>query len=223
MTAEEPNRHGRRRQRTREAIIAAATETFLRKGVASTTVADITEAADVGYGTFYNHFLSLNHVISAVAEEAMARVLGITQSILPEEDNFELTPAVSVRILVRVLSKDPTIRWLLEQPYIFVDEWHKIITPFILKVADRGQVAMPTAFEALGGVGVWIRMYPWILISELNDAIEKGSSAEHEDNLANMSLRLLGLDDELRASVVARSREISAKVKVPSPARPKRS
>jgi AcrR family transcriptional regulator len=222
MTAEEPNRHGRRRQRTREAIIAAAAETFLRKGVASTTVADITEAADVGYGTFYNHFPSLSHVISAVAEETMARVLSLTQALLPAEDNLELTPAVSVRILMRVLSRDLTIRWLLEQPYIFVEEWHKVITPFIWEVAHRGQPAMPTAFEALGGVEVWIRMYPWLMISELNDAIEKGSSAEHEDNLANMSVRLLGLDDVKRASVVARSRELAAKVKVPAAPRPKR-
>jgi AcrR family transcriptional regulator len=222
MKVEEPNRHERRRQRTREAIIAAAAETFLRKGVANTTVADITEAADVGYGTFYNHFLSLNHVVSAVAEETMARVLRVTETILPEEEDFELLPAVSVRILVRALSHDPTIRWLLEQPYIFVEEWHKIITSFIWSVAERGKASMPNAFESLGGVEVWVRMYPWLLISELNDAIEKGSSAEHEDNLANMSIRLLGLDDARRAQIVARSREIAAPVTVPTLPRSKR-
>lgn len=210
---ENMNRHGKRRQRTREAILIAAADTFLRKGVANTTVADITEAADVGYGTFYNHFHSLHDVISAVAEKTISRVVTITDTILPEENVLELVPAISVRIIMRLLSKDPTIRWLLEQPYIFVDEWRKIVTPSMMEFVERGRGTK--LFEAIGGAQTWIRIFPWILISELNDAIEKGSSVAHEEHLANMSIRLMGLDDARREAIVETSRKIVNAAKLP--------
>lgn len=215
MTSSKPSRHEQRRQRTREAIIVAASETFLKKGVASTTVADITEAADVGYGTFYNHFHGLSDVISAVAEATMRRVVTTATASMPEDELLELAPAVSVRIIMRLLSRDPAIRWLLEQPYVFVDEWHKTVTPFIQAQGDENPRGPPDPFGSMGGLKTWIRMHPWILICELNDAIEKGSSATHEENLANMYTRLLGLSDERRAEVVEASRKIADGAKIP--------
>jgi AcrR family transcriptional regulator len=199
------NRYEKRRQRTRDAIIQAAAATFLRKGVAGTTVAEITEAADVGYGSFYNHFHSLQDLVSAVADRTMARVVSVTEELLPEEDGPELVPAVSLRIIMRLMTHDPSTRWLLEQPYIFVDEWQKVITPSMAQYREKGG---PEPFAVMGGLQTWMRMLPWLLISELNDSIEKGSSTEHEEILANMSLHLLGLDAERRRELVEASREI---------------
>lgn len=199
-------RQQKRRERTREAIIEAAAATFLRKGVAGATVAEIAEAADVGYGTFYNHFQGLQDVVSAVAERTMARIVDMTEAALPEEGSRELAPAISLRIVVRLMTRDPSIRWLLEQPYVFTQEWQKIITPSMQRYRARAPDA--AAFAAMGGAGVWIRMLPWILISEINDAIEKGESSEHEENLANMSLHLLGLDEAHRREMVDASRRI---------------
>jgi AcrR family transcriptional regulator len=199
------NRYEKRRQRTRDAIIEAAAATFLRKGVAGTTVAEITEAADVGYGSFYNHFHSLQDLVSAVADRTMARVVSVTEELLPEEDGPELVPAVSLRIIMRLMTHDPSTRWLLEQPYIFVDEWQKVITPSMAQYREKGG---PEPFAAMGGLQTWMRMLPWLLISELNDSIEKGSSTEHEEILANMSLHLLGLDAERRRELVEASRQI---------------
>ena len=200
-----PDRQGKRRQRTRNAIIEAAAATFLRKGVAGTTVAEITEAADVGYGSFYNHFQSLQDVVSAVANRTMARVVSITEEVLPDEDSHELVPAVSLRIIMRLMTRDPSTRWLLEQPYIFVEEWQKVITPSMAQYRHRSG---SEPFAAMGGLKSWIRMLPWLLISELNDAIEKGASGEHEEILANMSLHLLGLSEERRRVLVEASRDI---------------
>jgi AcrR family transcriptional regulator len=47
------NRRERRRIETRERIYRAALEIFARRGYLDTTVEDITEAADVGKGTFF--------------------------------------------------------------------------------------------------------------------------------------------------------------------------
>src|SRR5467141_3536267 len=60
------NRNQRRRQRTRETILAAAELVFRRKGIDGTVVNDITEQADVAYGSFYNHFKSIDEVVAAL-------------------------------------------------------------------------------------------------------------------------------------------------------------
>lgn len=49
------NRLERRKQRTRAALIKAA-QTFIAAGKVNVPVLEITQAADVGMGSFYNHF-----------------------------------------------------------------------------------------------------------------------------------------------------------------------
>lgn len=200
------SRQQKRRQRTREAIIEAAAAIFSVKSVSATTVADITEQADVGYGSFYNYFQGLPDVISAVAGRTMARIVEITDSVLVHETDRDIAPAVSLRIVMRLMVRDASIHSLLERPHIFVTEWREIIGPSI----ERYRAMKPdeAVFMAMGGVDVLLRMLPWMVISELQDAITNGTSGEHEDNLANMSLHLLGLDGEQRRRLADISKRI---------------
>ena len=59
-------RRERRRQETEQRIFLAALKLFERQGFMNTTVEQITEAADVGKGTFFNYFPSKEHVLLAV-------------------------------------------------------------------------------------------------------------------------------------------------------------
>ena len=52
---EPSNRLERRKQRTRAALIKAA-QSFIAAGKVNVPVLEITQAADVGMGSFYNHF-----------------------------------------------------------------------------------------------------------------------------------------------------------------------
>lgn len=49
--------------RTRGKLLEAARMMFAEKGLDMTRIGDITEKADVGKGTFYNHFKSKEHLI----------------------------------------------------------------------------------------------------------------------------------------------------------------
>jgi AcrR family transcriptional regulator len=53
---------------TRERIIAAATDLFLQKGYASTSVEDILDAVQIAKGTFYHHFSSKGSLLESVTE-----------------------------------------------------------------------------------------------------------------------------------------------------------
>jgi AcrR family transcriptional regulator len=61
-------RRARRQADTRERIFRAALKLFAERGFFETTVEDITEAADVGKGTFFNYFPSKEHVLDAFGE-----------------------------------------------------------------------------------------------------------------------------------------------------------
>jgi AcrR family transcriptional regulator len=66
-----PDRFARRRARTRAALLAAAREVFAKRGLDGTTIQAIADAADVGKGSFYNHFDSREDVLAAAAHEAL--------------------------------------------------------------------------------------------------------------------------------------------------------
>ena len=56
-------------QQRREELMNAARRLFLKQGVGSTTIDQITSGADVAKGTFYLHFSSKEELLSALAEQ----------------------------------------------------------------------------------------------------------------------------------------------------------
>jgi len=68
---------GRRQRRaveTRVRLFRCALELIAERGLANVTVEDITEAADVGKGTFFNYFPSKDHVLGVMAEIQVGKV-----------------------------------------------------------------------------------------------------------------------------------------------------
>jgi AcrR family transcriptional regulator len=209
------NRNQRRRQRTRESILVAAELVFRRKGIDDTTVNDITEQADVAYGSFYNHFKSVDEVVAALVAATLQRVADRTGSILAKAERVELLPCVGARVIMRTLWQDPAIRWLLGRPYVFVDEFYRVATPFMMS-AEREAVEARVLRPA-GGHEYWLKVFPWLLIAELTALAETGNIIEHEERFARASLRLLGVDDALAPRLIARSRELVAENGIPEP------
>ncbi|MFF3570557.1 TetR/AcrR family transcriptional regulator [Nocardia jiangxiensis] len=66
------NRIDRRRERTRNALLGAARK-FLSEGRSAVSIQEITDAADVGFGSFYNHFDSKDQLF----DEAVRSILQI--------------------------------------------------------------------------------------------------------------------------------------------------
>jgi AcrR family transcriptional regulator len=68
------NRRTRRRAEIREKLFRAALSLIMERGLQQTTVSDITEAADVGKGTFFNYFPTKEHVLVEFYERHRARL-----------------------------------------------------------------------------------------------------------------------------------------------------
>ena len=71
---ERPSRRQRKAAETRLRIFRSALQLFGERGFGNVTVEEITEAADVGKGTFFNYFDSKEHVLGVMAEVQLERL-----------------------------------------------------------------------------------------------------------------------------------------------------
>jgi len=69
-----PGRRERRAAQTRVKLFRSALRLIAKQGLNNVTVEDITEAADVGKGTFFNYFESKEHVLGVMAEIQLGKI-----------------------------------------------------------------------------------------------------------------------------------------------------
>src|SRR5262249_61791052 len=93
------DRRQRRSAEIRERLFRAALALFAKKGFSETTVEDITNAADVGKGTFFNYFPSKDHILIAFSDMQIAKledaVQDVRQTPMPMTDFLD---ALSVKM-----------------------------------------------------------------------------------------------------------------------------
>ncbi len=68
------SRRQRRSSEIRDRLFRSALQLFAQKGFQETTVEDITNAADVGKGTFFNYFPGKEHILLAFGEMQLAKL-----------------------------------------------------------------------------------------------------------------------------------------------------
>jgi AcrR family transcriptional regulator len=71
---DEPLRRSPRAERTRAALIAAGRRLFCERPADAVTVDDIVQTAEVGKGSFYNHFADRDALVRAVSAEIRASI-----------------------------------------------------------------------------------------------------------------------------------------------------
>ena len=110
--------HGRRERRsveTRERLFRAALDLFARKGFTETTVGDITEAADVGKGTFFNYFPSKDHILLAFGDMQLAKLeTAVAEARESEQSMPEFLRSLGVRMTQEPIRHPGIIRTLLQ-------------------------------------------------------------------------------------------------------------
>jgi Transcriptional regulator len=97
------SRRERRSAELRERLFRSALALFASKGYAETTVEDITRAADVGKGTFFNYFPSKEHILMAFGEMQ----LGKLESVIDEAQKSRQPMLEVLRTLVLRMTEEP--------------------------------------------------------------------------------------------------------------------
>jgi AcrR family transcriptional regulator len=114
-------RREKRRSQTREVIFRVALQLFAERGFSATTIEAITEAADVGKGTFFNYFANKESILLEYREMQMGRVKTFvstsTKSDAPLEtlifklaltmtEEQQKSPALFQSLMTAILSND---------------------------------------------------------------------------------------------------------------------
>ncbi|HEX9833496.1 MAG TPA: TetR/AcrR family transcriptional regulator [Mycobacterium sp.] len=132
-----PSRAVRRQAETRAALIKAAGEIITERGLDGLRVSDVTERANVAFGTFYNQFKVKDDVVEAVVEQAL---VSLARSIEESPANADPADAVvaSTRAIVRIAYDDPDLARLLINLEEAESRFERIIRPQAGAMLKRG-------------------------------------------------------------------------------------
>jgi AcrR family transcriptional regulator len=161
------NRRERRSAELRERLFRSALALFASKGYAETTVEDITEAADVGKGTFFNYFPSKEHILMAFGEMQLAKL----ESVINEAQKSDRPMPEVLRTLVLRMTEEPIrnpaiVRALLQANLTSVpvrgemlrihDQNRRLISRLIRHGQERGEIRTDMPAEEIAQV--WRQM-----------------------------------------------------------------
>ena len=107
------DRGARRRAQTRERLLDAARALFARQGIDATRIQEITEQADVGFGTFYNHFGDKEGIVAVVVEDLIERQAKAVERLTADVEDPAEVISIAHRHFLRLARADPTWGWLL--------------------------------------------------------------------------------------------------------------
>jgi AcrR family transcriptional regulator len=195
------DRQARRRAETRAKLMDAAKALFAQKGIDNTRIQEITEEADVGFGSFYNHFESKEALVEAVFEEAVAEKGAALDALTSAFEDPAEVIAAAHRYFVRLARSDPAWAWLLIRLDVSHDVLREALGPFarrdIRRGVKSGRLTVPhveLALIASGGAMLTV------MRGVLDGHLPKDADVHHAEGV----LRMLGLAPDDAAEVARR-------------------
>lgn len=175
------NRLERRKQRTRAALIKAA-QVLIAEGRLSVPVLEITQAADVGMGSFYNHFDSKEQLFEAAVTDVLDTHGAVLDQLTADIDDPAAVFACSFRLTGRFFRERP------QESQILLANWGALMTaetglaPRALRdikaavaagrfTVDDPDLALAVAAGSLLGLGHLLRSQPQRDAGDATDAI----------------------------------------------------
>jgi AcrR family transcriptional regulator len=188
---EPPSRLERRKQRTRAALIRAA-QRLIAEGKVNVPILEITQAADVGMGSFYNHFDSKEQLFEAAVADVLDAHGAMLDRLTGSIDDPAETFATSFRLTGRLFRRRPQESEILlaNGPALLSSD--RGLAPRALRdikagvdagrfTVDDPELALAMAGGALLGLGKLLRDDP------------DRDDARSADNVTENVLRLFGL------------------------------
>lgn len=136
---EQLGRRERRKLEARERLLAAARQLIAGNGAAELRIADLTTAADLGFGTFYSHFESKEAIIEAVLEDVLSSAATAIGSRALEFDDPAETASYSYRRFIRFAQDEPELAAVLADLAGAGDLFERALMPYARKTLERGR------------------------------------------------------------------------------------
>lgn len=194
-------RRERRKLETRNRLIAAARSLIASNGVDAMRINEITDGADVGFGSFYNYFVSKEAIVEAVVE-MVSRELGDAIAVATSDlDDAAEVLAVAHRAIIGRAAEEPDLGWLMVRLELSHDLVSTALGPFVLRDLQRGIDAdrfviadLQATLLALGGA----------LLGVVRAVLQGRAGADAGSKHAAVVLQLLGLSPAEAIAVASR-------------------
>ncbi|MFM7045111.1 MAG: TetR/AcrR family transcriptional regulator [Ilumatobacteraceae bacterium] len=192
-----PNRTEVRQRQTRIRLREVAYDLIAAQGVDATTIQAITEAADIGFGTFYNYYPTKEALAGDVLD-CLIHNLGMRNDLvtaeLGETDPVRIV-ANSVRFVLRETVANPVYHWWFDHLGLLVDRMRHGFDPFGLRdiqlAVDHGDYRIIAGDHGLA----WSQLV-WLMAAGAKDIIDGAHSLADERFMVESVLRIMGVDHD---------------------------
>ncbi len=194
------SRVARKQEAARRRLIDAAMDVIAERGVEGLRIREITDAADVGFGSFYSHFATKEELAEAVVVEYLgALTTDIMERAAGRDDPAEVA-VVAHRLFIRLAIENPRLAWLI----VRLDRGDALFeiasAPRLGPVLEAGVEA--GRFTTLD-IGVMISFITGGTISVMRGILEGRLDADADIQTARTMLRACGLGDDEAAELAA--------------------
>ena len=115
-------------QKTRAKLVQAAIE-FLNSNKKRLNVKELIKRADVGYGTFYNHFSSVEEIQTEALNKTIRDSLIDFKLDVRNEKDYVYILYLSLLRAINLFANSPSIDWLLDNPRMFISAFKEVSQP----------------------------------------------------------------------------------------------
>ncbi|MER7834338.1 TetR/AcrR family transcriptional regulator [Streptomyces sp. NPDC096040] len=197
------NRFERRRAATRQALVRAARQILAESGDAGVSIQAIAERADVGFGSFYNHFESKTELFDAAVTDALDEYGEAVDQLLHGIDDPAELVATGLRLSIKMAESHPEIMEILRHRGLGQLHSDRGLAPRALRDLERGaasgRFALPDVAVALSALGGSL-----MALLELRFARPDIDGDKAAENMAEMALRMLGVPFDEAGKVARR-------------------
>lgn len=202
-SAEEPTRLDRRKARTRQKLVDAARRILAEGGSTDVSIQEITDTADVGFGTFYNHFETKAELFETAVREVLEEYGASLDVACADLDDSAEIYAVGVRMTARLAHTQPAIAQVLVQvgmSYAWAEEG---LAARALRDIQRG---IDDGRFALSDVRLGLLSTAGCVLAFLQIALDRPDEFRESDadDVAEMLLRMLGMNGRSARAVAHR-------------------
>ncbi len=193
------SRRERRKAETRDRLLNAARLLLARQGVDATRINEITEEADVGFGSFYNYFEGKDAIVAAVVETVATELGEAIAAATADLDDAAQVMAIAHRTIVVRAAKDPTMGWLMVRLEFSHDLVSVALGPYALRDLQRG---IDDGRFIVHDVGASLIALGGALLAAVRAVLQgrAGPNADIEHAIAVLQLLGVPLSDAIRVA-----------------------
>jgi AcrR family transcriptional regulator len=192
------DRVSRRQLATRAKLLQAAYEIMSSGGVDAAKIQDITERADVGFGTFYNYFASKDDLAGRVLDcvlDDLGRRNDLATASFKAGDPGRVMP-VSVRLVLREASRAPMWRWWVLRPDLLAERMRQGFRPFGIRDLRQASAARVYHLDAIDLETAWT-LSVWMMVGGLHEILVGRASSASEQLIVEAIVRVMGVNEAL--------------------------